>query len=202
MIMAIKRPKKFASAATLVEVMAAIIILTVAVLGAAAYRYFATLDVRKADVQITAARLASMLLDSWRGSGGHSGYSNYDLVEGSDPLDPNDYDTDYDYDTYDPTDYDYDTNEPAGVAFGSGLTVGGGAPGPAVSAGFSTLDSIANANYRIIVGGVNYYATLSYKDEVGKPRVLNVCVAWMQDYDIWYDSEPYRSVNLTGYADD
>ena len=188
---------------TFIEIMGAILVLTVAVLGAAAYRYFATLDARKADVQITAARFASMLLDSWRGRGGYSGYSKYDLIEGSDAIDPNDYDPDYDYDIYNPDDYDYDIiNDANSVEFCPGLTIYDDAPGPAVPAGFSELDSASNPNYRIVVDGVNYYATLSYKDEVGKPRVLNVCIAWMDDYQTWSDSEPYRSVSLTTYADD
>jgi len=64
--MAVKRPK-FAAALTLIEVMAAIVVLAVAVLGASGYRYFAVLDARKADVQITAARIALLLCESWRG---------------------------------------------------------------------------------------------------------------------------------------
>jgi hypothetical protein len=37
---------------------------------------------------------------------------------------------------------------------------------------------------------------------VGEPRVLNVCVAWMNDYKTWTDSGFYQSVTLTTYADD
>lgn len=53
---------------TFTEVMGAILVLTVAVLGASAYRYHATLDVRKADVQTTGARVACLLCETWRGS--------------------------------------------------------------------------------------------------------------------------------------
>jgi len=173
---------------TFIEIMGTILVLTVAVLGAAAYRYFATLDARKADVQITAARLASYLLDSWKAVGGHSGYSVYEL---SDPGD---------YNAYDPNDYNPNDTDP--VEFGPGLELYFNAPGPAVPAGFSALDADINPNYRIVVNRVNYYATLSYKDEVGEPRVLNVCVAWTNDYQTWSDSEPYQSVSLTTYADD
>jgi len=52
---------------TLIEVMCAILVLSVAVLGASAYRYYATLDVRKAEQQVTAARLALLLCEGWRG---------------------------------------------------------------------------------------------------------------------------------------
>ncbi len=54
------------AAVTFIEVIAAMVILAVAVIGAGGYRYYCVLDARKADVQITAARLASTLLESWR----------------------------------------------------------------------------------------------------------------------------------------
>jgi Tfp pilus assembly protein PilV len=55
---------------TLVEVMVAAAILMVALVGAMAYRYYAALDARKADIMMTASRNAIMLLESWQGSGG------------------------------------------------------------------------------------------------------------------------------------
>lgn len=66
----IKRSKGF----SLVEVMVAILILSVAVIGASGYRYYAALDARKADMQMTAARLALMLCESWRGLKGDENY--------------------------------------------------------------------------------------------------------------------------------
>lgn len=50
------------------EVMAAILVLTVAVLGTSAYRYHASVDVRTADLKTTAARTACLLCETWRGS--------------------------------------------------------------------------------------------------------------------------------------
>ncbi len=199
--MTIKRAK-FPTAVTLIEVMVAILIMSVAVLGASGFRYYAAMDARKADVQVTAARLASLILSGWKGGGGYSGYSKYDLITGVDPLDPNGYDPDYDYDTYNPADYDYDTDDPNALEFCAGVTISDDAPGPVVPNGFNALDSGTNPNYRIVVNRVNYYATLSYKDPVGEPRVLNVRVAWMNDYQTWADSKPYQSVRLTTYADD
>lgn len=187
---------------TLVEIMVTTVIIAVAVIGAAGYRYHSTLNARKADVQITAARLALLMLDSWKGQGGYSGYSKYDLIDGTDPYDPNDYDPEYDYDIYNSDDYDYDADETDGVVFGPGLRIYDDVPGPDVPAGFTALDSTSNPNYRIAANGVNYYATLSYKDQVGEPRVLNVCVAWTDDYETWSDSGHYQSVKLTTYADD
>lgn len=198
--MALRRPK-FRAAVTLIEVMVTIVILLVAVLGASKFRFYVAMDVRKANTQITATRLASLILSGWKGSGGYSGYSKYDLIEGVDPLDPNDYDPDYDYDTYDPADYDYDTEDPSSIEFCPGLTIYDDAPGPAVPNGFNALDPGTNPNYRMVVNNVNYYATLSYKDEVGEPRILNVCVAWMNDYQTWTE-QPYHSVKLTTYAND
>ena len=192
---------KFAAAVTLIEVMIALLILSITVLAASGFRYHAARDARKADVQITAARLASLILYGWKGSGGYSGYSKYDLIGGVDPLDPNDYDIDYDYDTYDPDDYDYDTDDPNSIEFCPGLTIYDNAPGPAVPDGFNALDSGTNPNYRIVVNNINYYITLSYKDNVGEPRILNVCVAWMNDYKTWTE-KPYQSVKLTTYAND
>ncbi|MHC4627489.1 MAG: hypothetical protein ACYTDV_10955 [Planctomycetota bacterium] len=156
------------------------------------------MDDRKADVQITAARLASMFLHGWKGTGGYSGFGKYNLVGGDDPLDPNDYDVEYDYDTYNPSDYEYDVDEPNSISF-CGLTIYDNAPGPPVPDGYTALDAGTNPNFRIVVNDMNYYATLSYKDEDGEPRLLNVCVAWMDDCQTW-TGEPYRSVKLTTYA--
>lgn len=52
---------------TFTEVMAAIFILTVAVLGTSAYRYHATVDVRKANLKTTGARIGCLLSETWRG---------------------------------------------------------------------------------------------------------------------------------------
>jgi len=41
--------------------------LTVALIGASAYRYYATLDAEKADARITSARAALMLSQCWQG---------------------------------------------------------------------------------------------------------------------------------------
>jgi len=188
--------------ATLIEIMVTIVVISVAVIGTAGYRYHSSFNARKANVQITAARIALLMLDSWKGQGGYSGYSKYDLEEGTDPWDPNDYDPEYDYDTYNSDDYDYETYDPNALVFGPGLTVYDNAPGPDVPSGFTALDSASNPNFRIVVNGVNYYTTLSYKDEVGEPRLLNVCVAWTNDYETWSDSGAYQSVSLTTYADD
>jgi len=63
------RVSKSRTAVTLIEVMSAIVILVIAVLGASGYRYYSTLDARRADFQNAAARIALLLCENWRGRG-------------------------------------------------------------------------------------------------------------------------------------
>jgi len=66
-MMTTKRDKS-ACGFTFTEVMVAIVILTVAVLGTSAYRYHATLDVRKANMKTTGARIGCLLCETWHGA--------------------------------------------------------------------------------------------------------------------------------------
>ncbi len=59
---------------TIVEIMVAIVIILVAVIGATGFRYYSALDARKADVKITAGRVGSLLLEGWIGTGGQLTY--------------------------------------------------------------------------------------------------------------------------------
>ena len=63
--MAVKRPKS-EGAFTLIEVIAAILILSIAVLGTSRYRYYAVLDAREATMHTTAAGIGLLLCKSWR----------------------------------------------------------------------------------------------------------------------------------------
>jgi len=76
-IMTIKRPK-YAAAMTLVEVMGAILILAVAVIGASAYRYHSALDARKADEMAAATRITLLLCENWRGISGDETFNPED----------------------------------------------------------------------------------------------------------------------------
>lgn len=67
---------KLAAGLTLIEIMISIASLLVAIVGASAFRYYAALDARKADVYMTAARVGHLFCESWRG------------VKGSDDYDP------------------------------------------------------------------------------------------------------------------
>ena len=55
---------------TLIEVMIAVLISVVIVIGALSYMYACALNARKADVRATASRLGLLLLDAWKNSGG------------------------------------------------------------------------------------------------------------------------------------
>ena len=80
--MTINKRHRYAAAMTLVEVMGAILILSVAVIGASAYRYHSALDARKADETATATRIALLLCENWRGvSGAVSGDEVYDAED-------------------------------------------------------------------------------------------------------------------------
>lgn len=68
-----KRPK-FATAVTLVEVMVAMAILTIAALGALSYQYHAAGHARIARAQSAATHVAQLLLEDWKGTGGSEKY--------------------------------------------------------------------------------------------------------------------------------
>jgi prepilin-type N-terminal cleavage/methylation domain-containing protein len=68
--MMISRNNQRKQGITLVEVMIAMVLLAVAVLGAMGFRYYSATDARKADMYNNAARFSSLLLESWKGIGG------------------------------------------------------------------------------------------------------------------------------------
>lgn len=72
--MGTKRTKSEAAFA-LVEAMLVTLILSVAVIGASGYRYYAAIDARKAKTRITAARIGMLVCESWRGVKGDNTYN-------------------------------------------------------------------------------------------------------------------------------
>ena len=74
-----RRAGKPGAGVTLIEVMAAIIILAIAVIGASGYRYYSALDAKRAEMQSAAARVALLLCENWRGLG-------YDRTGSYDPV--------------------------------------------------------------------------------------------------------------------
>ena len=70
----LKKLHKRSGGVTLIEIMASITILCVAVVGTSAYRYYSALDAKKASMQITAARAGLLLCENWRGLAGATTY--------------------------------------------------------------------------------------------------------------------------------
>ena len=173
--------KKSRVGVTLVEIMVAVFVTLVAIIGAMGYRYYSILDARKAKVQVTAVRLGSVLLESWRSSGGHS--------EPGDVFDP------LSYLGYDLKSLSLDSS--GLVYYGEWDTLpvviakSGG--GPAVPAGFDGFGT-----YSVIVDGATYYVTLAYDDDtVNSLRALNACVAWPRGYPSGAYSVSDEWVSLT-----
>lgn len=81
------RKRKFVSAVTLVEVMAAMAVLVISSVGALSYQYYSARDAQIARSQITATRVAQLLLEDWKSTGGSSEYNPRTLGLGfSSPL--------------------------------------------------------------------------------------------------------------------
>lgn len=59
---------------TLIEIMIATVVVLVVATGIMAYRYYSTLDAKKAEVTATAARVSLLLLEGWKGTGGAIDY--------------------------------------------------------------------------------------------------------------------------------
>lgn len=59
---------------SLIEIMFATAIISVAVIGSISYRYYTALDGRRANNQATASRVALLLCESWKGTNGSQTY--------------------------------------------------------------------------------------------------------------------------------
>jgi hypothetical protein len=60
-----KLPKRKSAGLTLVEILIAMTLIILVVIGSMSFRYRAVMDAREADARITAARVGSMLLNAW-----------------------------------------------------------------------------------------------------------------------------------------
>jgi hypothetical protein len=83
---------------SLVSVMIAIAILLAALIGTSNFRYFSTLDAKRAAAKITASRIGLMLCENWRGLGGMETYdpaaylgSDLTITASSGPSEPADF---------------------------------------------------------------------------------------------------------------
>ena len=59
---------------TLVEVIVAMVVLTIASLGALSYQYHAAVQAKVGNSQVTATRTAQLLLEDWKSTGGSTQY--------------------------------------------------------------------------------------------------------------------------------
>ncbi len=71
--MIVKR-RKSESAFTLIEIMIATVIVIIAIMGTSAFRYNTILFAKQTDVEMTAARIALLLCEGWRGDEGSQTY--------------------------------------------------------------------------------------------------------------------------------
>jgi hypothetical protein len=83
---------------SLVSIMIAITILVAALIGTSNFRYYSTLDAKKAAAKITASRIGLMLCENWRGLGGTETYdpvaflgSTLTITASSGPAEPSDF---------------------------------------------------------------------------------------------------------------
>jgi len=145
---------------SLIEAMFAIVLVLIGVLGTASFRYHSVFQVRKADVHNGGARVGSLLLETWKGVGGHVDFAVEDALAGD-------------------------------------LDISAHVSGPSVPPNFTQA-----GNYHISADGVNYYATLSYKDEdFLHPRILNVQVGWLNHYTTGTIGSEDQRVTLAKYVE-
>jgi prepilin-type N-terminal cleavage/methylation domain-containing protein len=163
---------------TIIEMMVTILVLAIIVIGTAGYRYYSALDARKAVKESDAARVALMLLESWRA---HQG----------DPL-------------FDPTTNPPLFNPSGFITKSSGSFP----PGPEdAGITWTSLGSytITMQSVNPSESALTYYVTLSYNNNDYKPglRILNATAAWPisineQNYTT---SGNYWTISLTTYAE-
>lgn len=66
--------RKLARAVTLIEVIVALAVVVIASLGALGYQYYAAAQGRIAHAQTTSTRIAQLLLEDWKSTGGSEDY--------------------------------------------------------------------------------------------------------------------------------
>lgn len=93
-----KRKIRCHSGFSLVSILIAMTILIAALIGTSNFRYYSTLDARKAAAKITASRIGLMLCENWRGLGGSETYdpvtflsSDLTITASSGPPEPSDF---------------------------------------------------------------------------------------------------------------
>jgi hypothetical protein len=145
---------------TVMETIIASIILVIAIIGTAAYRYQAAMSVHKTDLYTTGVRTTLLLCEGWAGADGNSVFN---------PV----------------------------TTFSPQLNISTSTTGTAVPTGYTKL-----GYYKVIVDGVSYFATLSWKNlSTGGVRSLHVIVKWdLCDRGINTLATANQSYHLTTYV--
>ncbi len=89
------KPRRFAAAVILLEVMVAMVVLAVAALGALSYQCHAAVQARTADIQITGTQIARLVMEDWKSTGGAADYDPASLGLGFVTVFPEDSYVDY-----------------------------------------------------------------------------------------------------------
>ncbi|MDO8336408.1 MAG: prepilin-type N-terminal cleavage/methylation domain-containing protein [Candidatus Saccharibacteria bacterium] len=156
---------------TLIEIMVAILIISVAVIGAMGFRFYCITDAKKADVQANAARIGSMMLETWKGLGG--GTDSTMITKFKNAL------------VNLSSQYSIDNKEKT--------------PGPAVPSGFIALTN--NYEVKDLANQVYYYAALSYKKSSTEPNAMNASIMWRQKYGNDKNDATAHTLSMTTYQD-
>jgi hypothetical protein len=166
---------KRADGFSMVETMISAVVLTVAVVGASGYRYYAALDAKKAVKRAEAARVGLLLCDSWRGVGGDETYDPMAHLGTEMPLGVP------------------DVNDASFEAFDY-LSYSAMAP-----EGFTEL-----GRYKVASSQGDYYPVLSWQDVSSDLRALSVAVYWPPrdagGNDPYLKVQGFKEFKLTTYV--
>jgi Tfp pilus assembly protein PilV len=157
---------------TLIEVMIALGGFLVAIIGALSFQYYCAVDTREADVRAGANRVALLMLEGWRGSGGRVPPSLYAFnpIEEFEPLTATDGPLEF-----------IGTTEVGLAGIGTELPF--------------RYKVVANrTNYFVTLSYNDAVASSSL-------RTLGVTVAWSRDYKAESLDELVRSVALTTFVE-
>lgn len=167
------KSRRYLTGLTLIEVMLSILLLTVVVIGTSGYRYYSALDARRAIKHETAARIASLLNEGWRGI----------VVLGNDP--------------YDPTILNGLIPDFVISTFGNGLAVPTG-----FTLFNNTNYKVVSGNATYYVTMSYQIADIDSNDNLHDRMILNIQVAWpITAQEVSYTAEDYRVFALTTYAE-
>ena len=162
------------NALTLIEVMIALLIAIIIVIGVLSYMYACAMNARTADVRITATRVGQLLLETWKLTG-HYIYDESGNITG----------WSWNVTDFDPTDTVFNDNLPYNFVISS-LTFDEEPIGDELG------------DYEVVIDDKTYFLTLSYKDD--NPYMLTVRVVWSRNSSSGSISSDDKWIDVTSYA--